>query len=171
MLKQLAHATGGEFFQPETIREVVPLCAQIARDIRNQYTIAYTPQTPRRMVPSAQFKFAPNLRATTVSSSARVPDITLPARARNPRIRSSRRYLPRQRSEFWDAKMTVRFAVSQFIPFAFANASAPEIAVGTDIARTGRHQITSAAPDGFSVGSLHFYHFSWESPRSAIAAT
>jgi Ca-activated chloride channel family protein len=42
-LKQLAHATGGEFFQPETIREVVPLCAQIARDIRNQYTIAYTP--------------------------------------------------------------------------------------------------------------------------------
>ena len=43
VLKQLAHATGGEFFQPETIREVVPLCAQIARDIRNQYTIAYTP--------------------------------------------------------------------------------------------------------------------------------
>jgi len=42
-LKQIAHATGGEFFQPETIREVVPLCAQIARDIRNQYTIAYTP--------------------------------------------------------------------------------------------------------------------------------
>jgi Ca-activated chloride channel homolog len=42
-LKQLAHATGGEFFQPETISEVVPLCAQIARDIRNQYTIAYTP--------------------------------------------------------------------------------------------------------------------------------
>jgi Ca-activated chloride channel family protein len=43
VLKQLAHATGGEFFQPETIREVVPLCAQIARYIRNQYTIAYTP--------------------------------------------------------------------------------------------------------------------------------
>jgi Ca-activated chloride channel family protein len=43
VLKQLAHATGGEFFQPETISDVVPLCAQIARDIRNQYTIAYTP--------------------------------------------------------------------------------------------------------------------------------
>ena len=43
VLKQLAHATGGEFFQPETISDVVPLCAQIARDIREQYTIAYTP--------------------------------------------------------------------------------------------------------------------------------
>lgn len=43
VLKQLAHSTGGEFFQPETISDVVPLCAQIARDIRNQYTIAYTP--------------------------------------------------------------------------------------------------------------------------------
>ena len=43
VLKQFAHATGGEFFQPETISDVVPLCAQIARDIRNQYTIAYTP--------------------------------------------------------------------------------------------------------------------------------
>jgi Ca-activated chloride channel homolog len=43
VLKQLAHATGGEFFQPEDIGNVVSLCAQIARDIRNQYTIAYTP--------------------------------------------------------------------------------------------------------------------------------
>jgi len=43
VLKQLAHATGGEFFQPAAIAEVVPLCARIARDIRNQYTIAYTP--------------------------------------------------------------------------------------------------------------------------------
>jgi Ca-activated chloride channel family protein len=43
VLKQLAHATGGEFFQPETIAEVVPICAHIARDIRSQYTIAYTP--------------------------------------------------------------------------------------------------------------------------------
>jgi VWFA-related protein len=43
VLKQLAHATGGEFFQPDEISNVVPLCAQIARDIRNQYTIAYTP--------------------------------------------------------------------------------------------------------------------------------
>jgi Ca-activated chloride channel family protein len=43
LLKQLARATGGEFFQPETIADVVPICAHIARDIRSQYTIAYAP--------------------------------------------------------------------------------------------------------------------------------
>jgi VWFA-related protein len=48
VLKQLAHATGGEFFQPEALNDVVPLCAKIARDIRNQYTIAYTPTNAAR---------------------------------------------------------------------------------------------------------------------------
>lgn len=43
VLKQLARATGGEFFQPEAIEAVIPICAHIATDIRNQYTIAYTP--------------------------------------------------------------------------------------------------------------------------------
>ena len=43
VLKQLAHATGGEFFQPGAVAEVIPICAHIARDIRSQYTIAYTP--------------------------------------------------------------------------------------------------------------------------------
>jgi Ca-activated chloride channel homolog len=43
VLKQLARATGGEFFQPEAIDAVIPICAHIATDIRNQYTIAYTP--------------------------------------------------------------------------------------------------------------------------------
>jgi len=43
VLKQLAHATGGEMYLPSTIAEVIPICAQIARDIRNQYTIAYIP--------------------------------------------------------------------------------------------------------------------------------
>jgi VWFA-related protein len=43
VLKQLARATGGEVFQPEAIADVIPICAHIARDIRSQYTIAYTP--------------------------------------------------------------------------------------------------------------------------------
>ena len=42
-LKQLAKATGGEDFLPGSIKEVVPICERIARDIRNQYTIAYVP--------------------------------------------------------------------------------------------------------------------------------
>jgi len=43
VLKQLAKETGGEAFLPESLSEVVPICEQIARDIRNQYTLAYVP--------------------------------------------------------------------------------------------------------------------------------
>ena len=43
VLKLLARETGGEAFLPKSITEVVPICEQIARDIRNQYTIAYIP--------------------------------------------------------------------------------------------------------------------------------
>ncbi len=43
VLKQLAQNTGGDVFLPDTIKEAVPICERIARDIRNQYTIAYVP--------------------------------------------------------------------------------------------------------------------------------
>jgi Ca-activated chloride channel family protein len=43
VLKKLSEATGGEFFQPDLLEKVTPICEQIARDIRNQYTIAYVP--------------------------------------------------------------------------------------------------------------------------------
>jgi VWFA-related protein len=43
VLKQLAKVTGGEAFLPESLKEVVPICEQIAHDIRNQYTLAYAP--------------------------------------------------------------------------------------------------------------------------------
>jgi VWFA-related protein len=43
VLKQLAQATGGEAFLPGHVKNVVPVCARIARDIRNQYTIVYAP--------------------------------------------------------------------------------------------------------------------------------
>lgn len=46
VLKSLARASGGEFFMPDDMTKVVPLCAHIAQDIRNQYTIAYTPTNP-----------------------------------------------------------------------------------------------------------------------------
>lgn len=48
VLKRLARETGGEAFLPESLSEVVPICEQIARDIRNQYTIAYIP-TKRKL--------------------------------------------------------------------------------------------------------------------------
>ena len=48
VLRQLARETGGEAFLPESLSEVVPICEQIARDIRNQYTIAYVPTNAKQ---------------------------------------------------------------------------------------------------------------------------
>jgi Ca-activated chloride channel family protein len=41
VLKQLARATGGEAFFPRQPGEVLTICENIARDIRNQYTLGY----------------------------------------------------------------------------------------------------------------------------------
>jgi Ca-activated chloride channel homolog len=46
-LKQLAKATGGEVFFPESVKDVLPICERIARDIRNQYTLTYIPTNTR----------------------------------------------------------------------------------------------------------------------------
>lgn len=43
VLKKLAQSTGGETFLPESAQAVLPICEQIAREIRNQYTLTYTP--------------------------------------------------------------------------------------------------------------------------------
>jgi VWFA-related protein len=42
-LEALAEATGGETFFPRDVSEVERIANQVAHDIRNQYTIAYTP--------------------------------------------------------------------------------------------------------------------------------
>jgi len=42
-LSQLATATGGLAFFPEDVNDTEAICNQIARDIRNQYTLAYYP--------------------------------------------------------------------------------------------------------------------------------
>jgi VWFA-related protein len=43
VLTQLTDATGGRAFFPETLDEVTPLCQQVAKEIRDQYTIGYYP--------------------------------------------------------------------------------------------------------------------------------
>jgi Ca-activated chloride channel homolog len=48
VLKRLAKQTGGESFLPESLADVTPICERIARDIRNQYTIAYIPTNRKR---------------------------------------------------------------------------------------------------------------------------
>jgi hypothetical protein len=47
VLKKIARATGGEAFPLRDTSAVVPTCEQIAKDIRNQYTIAYIPSNPK----------------------------------------------------------------------------------------------------------------------------
>ncbi|MGD0868680.1 MAG: VWA domain-containing protein [Bryobacteraceae bacterium] len=42
-LNALAEATGGETFYPKDVSEVDKIAHQVARDIRSQYTIAYSP--------------------------------------------------------------------------------------------------------------------------------
>jgi Ca-activated chloride channel family protein len=42
-LTTLAEATGGLAFFPESLADVDPVCVQVARDIRNQYTLGYYP--------------------------------------------------------------------------------------------------------------------------------
>jgi VWFA-related protein len=41
VLKRLARSTGGEAFLPGSMKEVLPICERIAREIRNQYAITY----------------------------------------------------------------------------------------------------------------------------------
>ena len=42
-LAELAEVTGGAAYFPESLDEVGPVCEQVARDIRNQYTLGYYP--------------------------------------------------------------------------------------------------------------------------------
>lgn len=48
VLKRFAKDTGGEAFMPESLKEILPICERIARDIRNQYTLAYIPTNRKR---------------------------------------------------------------------------------------------------------------------------
>jgi VWFA-related protein len=45
-LNALSEATGGEAFYPGQVAEVDRIAHQVARDLRNQYTIEYTPSNP-----------------------------------------------------------------------------------------------------------------------------
>jgi len=48
VLKQLAEATGGEAYFPADLAQVVPICEQVAQEIRNQYTIGYYPSNTKK---------------------------------------------------------------------------------------------------------------------------
>jgi len=43
VLQELAEATGGLAYFPSQLEQVTPICEQVAREIRNQYTLGYYP--------------------------------------------------------------------------------------------------------------------------------
>ena len=48
VLTELAAATGGLAYFPDSLSEVTPICEQVAREIRNQYTLGYYPVNTAR---------------------------------------------------------------------------------------------------------------------------
>jgi len=47
-LTEIAEVTGGQAFFPKNIDEVADICRRIARNLRNQYTIGYSPKIINR---------------------------------------------------------------------------------------------------------------------------
>lgn len=47
-LKEIADASGGIAYFPENVEDVHNICEQVAKDIRNQYTLAYYPSNARK---------------------------------------------------------------------------------------------------------------------------
>jgi VWFA-related protein len=77
-LKALAEATGGDAFFPKDVSEVDRIAHQVARDIRNQYTISYTPSVTALDGTFRQIKIAVkapgNLAVRTRSGYYATPD-------------------------------------------------------------------------------------------------
>ena len=48
VLEQLTQVSGGQAFFPKSLAEVESVCVQIAKDIRNQYTLAYYPTNAKK---------------------------------------------------------------------------------------------------------------------------
>jgi Ca-activated chloride channel family protein len=49
VLQKLAHVSGGVFYHPKKLEEILPICRQIAKDIRTRYTIGYVPSVEGKM--------------------------------------------------------------------------------------------------------------------------
>jgi VWFA-related protein len=47
-LKEISELTGGQAFFPKSLDEVTEICERIARDLRNQYTIGYSPSNVKK---------------------------------------------------------------------------------------------------------------------------
>ena len=53
-LTKIAEMTGGEAYFPKTVDEVAEICKHIARDLRNQYTLGYSPKEHKDMMAATE---------------------------------------------------------------------------------------------------------------------
>jgi len=58
VLRKLANVSGGEYFEPKTLDQVIPTFEKISKDIRNRYTVGFVPDDLRdqRRVRSVKVK-------------------------------------------------------------------------------------------------------------------
>lgn len=75
VLRKFAAVSGGEYFQPKTLNDVLPVFEQISKDIRSRYTIGFIPQ--ERAIPGGE---KGNVRAVKVSASRDGRHLTVRAR-------------------------------------------------------------------------------------------
>jgi Ca-activated chloride channel family protein len=50
VLEKLAHVSGGVAYFPKQLEQVIPICKQIAKDIRTRYTLGYVPSSTGKPV-------------------------------------------------------------------------------------------------------------------------
>jgi len=78
VLRKLAQVSGGGFYHPKTLPEIVPICRQIAKDVRTRYTIGYVPATEGKTIRHLKVAAAapdhPKLAVRTRTSYAFLPD-------------------------------------------------------------------------------------------------
>jgi Ca-activated chloride channel homolog len=74
VLKQLSRISGGESFFPESLDKILPICQQIAHDVRNQYMISYAPANRK---PDGTYR-AIEVKAKKTSSRGRLTVNTRP---------------------------------------------------------------------------------------------
>ena len=86
-LTALAEATGGEVYFPKEVSEVEPIAHIVAHDIRNQYTIQYTPSNSNMDGTFRQIKIAVNapgkLTVRARSGYYATPDQAKPTKGSN----------------------------------------------------------------------------------------
>jgi Ca-activated chloride channel family protein len=78
VLRKMAQVSGGVFYHPAKLEEIVPICRQIAKDIRTRYTIGYVPsaegKTVRHIKVAASSPDHPKLMVRTRTSYVFSPD-------------------------------------------------------------------------------------------------